>query len=215
MVHKAYTFLGLLLACGLIVLGLVGGVFGGVERGGSGEEVAVATFAGGCFWCMEHPYDELEGVISTTVGYTGGHKEDPTYEQVSGGWTGHTESVQVVYNPRKVSYQKLLEVFWRNIDPLDGKGQFCDKGSQYRPAIFYHDENQKRLAELSKKALEESKQFDQHIVTEITPASEFYRAEDYHQDYYKTHPFRYKFYRYACGRDQRLRELWGPTPEKK
>ena len=215
MTNKAYTSLGLLLASGLIVLGLVGSVYGDMERGDSGEEVAVATFAGGCFWCMEHPYDELEGVVSTTVGYTGGHKEDPTYAQVSAGWTGHAEAVQVVYNPQKVSYQKLLEVFWRNIDPLDGKGQFCDKGSQYRTAIFYHDENQKRLAEQSKKALEESKRFDQHIVTEITPASEFYRAEDYHQDYYKTHPFRYKFYRYACGRDQRLRELWGPTREKK
>ncbi len=215
MINKAFTFLGLLVTIGLIALGLVGSVYGDVEPGVSKDQLAVATFAGGCFWCMEHPYDKLEGVISTTVGYTGGHKEDPTYEQVSAGWTGHTESVQVVYNPQKVSYQKLLEVFWRNVDPLTKDRQFCDKGTQYRTAIFYHDENQKRLAEQSKKALEASKRFDQRIVTEITPASEFYRAEDYHQDYYKTHPFRYKFYRYACGRDQRLRELWDPTPEKK
>ncbi|MFQ5988672.1 MAG: peptide-methionine (S)-S-oxide reductase MsrA [Candidatus Methylomirabilales bacterium] len=215
MVTKAYTFMGLLVASGLLVSGLLTNAYSDVKQGVGKDEVAVATFAGGCFWCMEHPYDELEGVVSTTVGYTGGHKEDPTYAQVSAGWTGHTEAVQVVYNPQKVSYEKLLEVFWRNIDPLTKDRQFCDKGSQYRTGIFYDNENQKRLAEQSKKALEESKRFDQPIVTEITPASEFYRAEDYHQNYYKTHPYRYKFYRFACGRDRRLNELWGPTLEKK
>ena len=208
---KAYTWLGLFLVSSLLVLGMLGAGSGEKEQGVRREELAVATFAGGCFWCMEHPFDELDGVVSTTSGYTGGHKKDPTYQEVSAGGTGHAESVQVVYDPKKVSYEKLLEVFWRNIDPLDGKGQFCDKGSQYRSAIFYHNESQKRLAEQSKKALEDSKRFDQPIVTEITAASTFYPAEDYHQNYYKTHPIRYKFYRYGCGRDHRLRQLWGAT----
>ena len=208
---KAYPFLGLVVSSGLLLLTLFGTAPSDADRGAIGEEGAVATFAGGCFWCMEHPFDELDGVISTTVGYTGGHKENPTYQQVSGGWTGHAEAVQVVYNPQKISYAKLLEVFWRNVDPLAKDRQFCDKGSQYRTAIFFHGEDQKRLAEQSKKELEESKRFKQPIVTEITPASEFYRAEDYHQNYYKTHPYRYKVYRYACGRDKRLSELWGKT----
>lgn len=208
---KSCTVLGVVLAGGLIMFGLLGAAYGEAGRGAGTEELAVATFAGGCFWCMQPPFDELEGVISTTAGYTGGHKKNPTYEEVTAGRTGHAEVVQVVYDSRKVSYEKLLEVFWRNIDPLTKDAQFCDRGSQYRSAIFYHDENQKRLAEQSKKALEESKRFDQHIVTEITPASEFYRAEEYHQNYYKTNPIRYKFYRYGCGRDQRLKQLWGTT----
>jgi peptide-methionine (S)-S-oxide reductase len=172
---------------------------------------AKATFAGGCFWCMEPPYDELEGVISTISGYIGGSKKNPTYEEVSAGTTGHAEAVQITYDPTKISYEKLLDVFWRNIDPLTANAQFCDSGSQYRSAIFYHDEAQKNLAEASKKRLQS--RFKQPIVTEIVRATEFYAAEDYHQDYYKKNPIRYKIYRYGCGRDQRLQELWGP--EKK
>lgn len=175
------------------------------------EELPKATFAGGCFWCMEHPFDELEGVISTTSGYTGGQKKNPTYGEVSAGGTGHAEVVQVVYEPKKVSYAKLLKVFWRNIDPLVKDRQFCDRGSQYRTGVFYHDEAQKRLAEQSKKDLETSGRFTEPIVTEITQASEFYPAEKYHQDYYRKSPLRYKLYRYGCGRDKRLEELWGKS----
>jgi peptide-methionine (S)-S-oxide reductase len=171
---------------------------------------AVATFAGGCFWCMEPPYDKLDGVIVTTSGYTGGTKADPTYQEVSAGGTGHAEVVQVTYDPAKVSYDKLLDVFWRNIDPLDAGGQFCDRGDQYRTALFVHGDEQRRLAEQSKQALEKSQRFDgQSIVTEIEEAGAFYPAEDYHQDYYEKNPVRYKFYRWNCGRDQRLAELWG------
>ena len=169
--------------------------------------MARATFAGGCFWCMEPPYDELEGVISTISGYIGGTKKNPTYEEVVTGSTGHAEAVQVTYDAKKISYEKLLDVFWRNIDPLTANAQFCDSGSQYRSAIFYHDETQERLAEASKKRLQS--RFKQPIVTEIIRAAEFYPAEDYHQDYYKKNPIRYKLYRYGCGRDQRLQELWG------
>jgi len=169
----------------------------------------VATFAGGCFWCMEAPFDKLPGVISVTVGYTGGHVKNPTYEQVSAGGTGHAESVQIVYDPGKISYEKLLDIFWHNIDPTVKDRQFCDIGSQYRSAIFYHNEEQKVLARKSKEALEKTKPFKGPIVTEITPASEFYPAEEYHQHYYKKNPIRYKYYRYGCGRDQRLEQLWG------
>lgn len=172
-------------------------------------EFAKATFAGGCFWCMEPPFDKLEGVISTTSGYTGGDQRNPTYRQVSAGGTGHTEAVEILYDPEKISYAELLDVFWRNIDPLTADRQFCDVGSQYRTGIFFHNEDQKRLAEQSKQALTASDRFDKPIVTEITPAGEFYPAEDYHQDYYQKNPLRYKFYRYQCGRDQRLEELWG------
>jgi len=170
-----------------------------------------ATFAGGCFWCMEPPFDKLPGVISTTSGYTGGRTRNPTYEQVSGGQTGHAEAVEIEYDPRRVSYEKLLEVFWHNIDPTQRDGQFCDHGSPYRTAIFYHNDEQKRLAEASKAALIKSKPFKGEIVTEITRATEFYRAEDYHQDFYQKNPIRYKFYRTGCGRDARLRELWGKS----
>lgn len=170
---------------------------------------AIATFAGGCFWCMEPPYDALDGVISTTSGYTGGHKPNPTYEEVSSGTTGHTEAVQVVYDPKRISYERLLEVFWRNIDPMAPIAQFCDHGTQYRSAIFYHDAEQRKLAEESKRALESSGRFKSPIVTEIVAAGAFYPAEEYHQDYYKKNPIRYKFYRAACERDQRLGELWG------
>jgi peptide-methionine (S)-S-oxide reductase len=170
---------------------------------------AVATFAGGCFWCMEPPFDALPGVISTTSGYTGGSDPDPSYEEVSGGGTGHAEAVQVVYDPARVSYERLLEVFWRNVDPLTPDAQFCDRGSQYRSAIFVHDDAQRRLAEASKAALAASKRFDRPIVTEIETAGAFHPAEAYHQDYYRKNPVRYKLYRGGCGRDRRLRELWG------
>jgi peptide-methionine (S)-S-oxide reductase len=168
-----------------------------------------ATFAGGCFWCMEHPFDELPGVISVTSGYTGGHKKNPTYEEVSAGWTGHAESVRVVYDPAKVSYEKLLTVYWHNIDPTSIDRQFCDSGNQYRTAIFYHNEEQHKLALQSKALLEKNKTFKEPVVTEIVQATEFYPAEEYHQHYYKKNPIRYKFYRTTCGRDRRLRELWG------
>jgi peptide-methionine (S)-S-oxide reductase len=177
----------------------------------SGEQ-ALATFAGGCFWCMEPPYDRLDGVISTTSGYTGGSKDNPTYREVSGGGTGHAEAVQVAYDPDKVSYEELLDVFWHNVDLLDPGGQFCDRGSQYRTAVFAETPEQRRLAEASRQALADSGRFDQPIATEIVDASTFYPAEDYHQDYYEKNPVRYKLYRWNCGRDQRLAQLWGEAP---
>lgn len=170
---------------------------------------AQAIFAGGCFWCMEPPYDKLEGVKSTISGYTGGRLPNPTYRQVGDGGSGHVEAVQVTYDPSQISYEELLQVFWRNIDPLDDSGQFCDKGSEYLSAVFYLNERQKTLALASKKALEESGRFDEPIVTGIRPASIFYPAEEYHQDYYIKNPVRYKFYRGGCGRDRRLEDLWG------
>ncbi|MFZ2199078.1 MAG: peptide-methionine (S)-S-oxide reductase MsrA [Thermodesulfovibrionales bacterium] len=168
-----------------------------------------ATFAGGCFWCMEHPFDEIPGVISVTSGYTGGHENNPTYEEVSAGRTGHAEAVQVVYDPAKVTYDKLLNVFWHNIDPTTKDRQFCDSGNQYRSAIFYHSAEQQRLALQSKAQLEKIKTFKEPVVTEIVQATQFYPAEEYHQQYYKKNPIRYKFYRTNCGRDRRLKELWG------
>jgi len=173
---------------------------------------AVATFAGGCFWCMEPPYDKLDGVLATTSGYTGGDTADPTYQEVSAGGTGHAEVVQVTYDPAKVSYEQLLRVFWRNVDPLDAGGQFCDRGDQYRTGIFVHDDEQRRLAEASKRALVDSGRFEQPIVTEIEEAGPFYPAEDYHQDYYEKNPIRYNVYRWNCGRDARLEQLWGEPP---
>jgi peptide-methionine (S)-S-oxide reductase len=175
----------------------------------AGTPLTAATFAGGCFWCMEAAFDEVPGVVSTTSGYTGGHVAHPTYRQVSSGGTGHVEAVRVVYDPAKVSYARLLDAFWHNVDPLDGEGQFCDRGSQYRSVIFYQNEDQKRLAEASKASLEHSGRFAKPIVTEIRPAAEFYPAEQYHQNYHRKNPLRYKFYRFSCGRDQRLKELWG------
>jgi len=168
-----------------------------------------ATFAGGCFWCMEPPYDAIPGVISTTPGYIGGRTSNPTYREVSAGTTGHAEAVQVVYDPQKVTYEKLLEVFWVNIDPTVRDRQFCDSGSQYRTGIYYHSEAQRNAAEASKAALEKSKPFKAPIVTPIEMAGTFYAAEDYHQDYYLKNPVRYKLYSTGCGRYARLRELWG------
>ncbi|HEU0305832.1 MAG TPA: peptide-methionine (S)-S-oxide reductase MsrA [Lysobacter sp.] len=172
-------------------------------------KTAVAIFAGGCFWCMEPPFDKLPGVKSTTSGYIGGHVANPTYEQVSAGRTGHAEAVQVRYDPALVSYATLLEVFWRNIDPLAVDRQFCDIGDQYRSAIFTLDAEQQRMAAESKRKLEASGRFKQPIATQIVAASRFYPAEGYHQDYYTKNPIRYKFYRFNCGRDQRLDQLWG------
>lgn len=168
-----------------------------------------ATFAAGCFWCTEEAMDKLPGVISTTSGYMGGSKKNPTYQQVSAGTTGHAEVVQVVYDPKKVSYEQLLEQFWLNHDPTVTDRQFCDAGSQYRPSIFYHDEEQKRLAEASKAKWAKAKPFPQPILTPIVKATEFWPAEGYHQDYYKKNPIRYKFYSTGCGRYARLDELWG------
>ncbi len=181
---------------------------------GAAEEpkLAKATFAGGCFWCMEAPFDELEGVVSTTSGYTGGKVPSPSYEQVSYGGTGHLESVEVAYDPAKISYEKLLDVFWRNVDPTDGNGQFCDRGEQYVTAIFFHDEDERRLAEDSKRKLVDSGRLKKAITTAIRPATPFYPAEEYHQDYYQKNPLRYKFYRSRCGRDRALEKLWkNPT----
>jgi len=176
---------------------------------GAAPALEKATFAGGCFWCMEHAFDELDGVVSATSGYTGGRTKNPTYREVSAERTGHAEAVEILYDPNKISYKKLLDIFWRNIDPTAADHQFCDYGDQYRSEIFYQNDEQKRLAEASKTELERSKPFKEPIVTQITPASIFYRAEEYHQDFYKKNPIRYKFYRYNCGRDQRLRELRG------
>ncbi|MDX2272413.1 MAG: peptide-methionine (S)-S-oxide reductase MsrA [Cyanobacteriota bacterium] len=172
-----------------------------------GNETAVATFAGGCFWCVEEAFDGIPGVISTTSGYTGGHTPNPTYRQVSSETTGHAEAVQVVYDPDQVTYEQLLNIFWHNIDPLDAGGQFCDRGSSYRSAIFAETPQQLELAEISKEAIAE--QFEQPIATEIESASTFYPAEDYHQDYHLKNPLQYKYYRFGCRRDPRLQAVWG------
>lgn len=172
---------------------------------GAGE--AVATFAGGCFWCMEPPYDKLDGVLSTTAGFMGGEVEDPTYDEVTAGGTGHAEVVQVIYDPGRVSYAELLAVYWRNVDPFDAGGQFCDRGGSYRPEIFVHDEAQRRLAEESRALLQQ--RFEEEIVVPVSDAGPFYPAEAYHQDYYRENPFRYRVYRRLCGRDGRLEEIWG------
>jgi len=168
-----------------------------------------ATFAGGCFWCMEQPFDSLPGVLSVMPGYSGGTKPNPTYQEVSAGGTGHAEVVEIIYDPAKISYEKLLLVFWHNIDPTVRNRQFCDIGDQYRSAIFFHNEQQRRLALRSKELLDKQKPFKEPIVTEISPASTFYPAEEYHRQYYKKNPLRYRYYRSTCGRDKRLKELWG------
>ena len=175
------------------------------------ETLAVATFAGGCFWCMEPPFDKLDGVVGPTSGYSGGHKSHPTYAEISRGGTGHAEVVQVTYDPSRIGYADLLEVYWRNVDPTTPNRQFCDVGDQYRTGIFYHDSDQKRLAEESKQKLEASGRLGLPIVTEIVEAGKFWPAEEYHQDYYRKNPVRYKYYRYNCGRDRRLEDLWGSS----
>jgi peptide-methionine (S)-S-oxide reductase len=170
---------------------------------------AKATFAGGCFWCMEEAFDKIPGVVATVSGYTGGRTKNPSYEQVSGGRTGHAEAVEVQYDPARVSYEKLVDAFWHNVDPTQKDGQFCDYGSQYRTAIFYHTEEQRRIAEASRAALLKNRPFKGDIVTQIVKADAFYPAEDYHQDFHVKNPVRYKFYKSGCGREARLRELWG------
>jgi len=173
------------------------------------NEPARATFAAGCFWCMEQPFDQIDGVISTMSGYIGGHQDEPTYQQVSAGNTGHTEALQIIFDPNVVSYAQLLDVYWRNSDPTTANRQFCDVGSQYRPGIFYHSPDQQRSAETSKQNIIQHKSFDADVVTEITAATTFWPAEDYHQNYYLKNPIRYKFYSHNCGRAQRLAQLWG------
>jgi peptide-methionine (S)-S-oxide reductase len=199
---------GIVLSLALIVAPVAGA---SAQSAPPVSATAVATFAGGCFWCTEADFDKVDGVIGTTSGFIGGMVVNPTYEQVVTGRTGHTEAVEVVYNPAVVSYEKLLDVFWKNHDPLAKDRQFCDRGNQYRPGIFYYTDEQRQLAEATKK--KHQARFKQPIQTEITAASTFYKAEDYHQDYYKKNPTRYQFYRFNCGRDARLEELWG-KPER-
>jgi peptide-methionine (S)-S-oxide reductase len=192
----------------VVVLALLAGSPGRAEPAPApAPGLASAVFAGGCFWCMEPPYDALDGVVSTTSGFTGGHVADPSYEQVSAGGTGHVEAVEVVYDPKRVDYAKLLEVYWRNVDPLDDGGQFCDRGDSYRSAIFVGDAEQRRAAEESLRATGE--RLGKPVVTQIRDRVPFYPAEEYHQDYYRKNPIRYRFYRGRCGRDARLQELWG------
>jgi len=206
----------LALLAGILFAGIIGPSFAEAAGAGGRKKEAprteTAIFAGGCFWCMQPPFDSTPGVISTLVGYTGGHKDKPTYEEVCAGGTGHLEAIQVVYDPKKVSYDKLLDVFWRSVDPTDPGGQFADRGEQYKTAIFYHNQAQKQAAEASKQALEKSGRFDKPIATMIAPAKPFYAAEEYHQKYYQKNALRYKFYRYGSGRDQYLSRVWGKEP---
>lgn len=176
------------------------------------EKLETAIFAGGCFWCMESPFEKVPGVKDVVSGYTGGNKDNPTYEEVSSGTTGHVEAILITYDPNKVSYEQLLYIFWRQIDPTDSDGQFVDRGKQYRSVIFYQTKEQKALAEKSKMELDKSKRFEAPIVTEIISATKFYPAEDYHQDYYKKNPVRYNYYRYGSGRDQFLKKIWQKEP---
>jgi len=185
------------------------------EMNKESENLKKATFAGGCFWCTEADFEKLPGVVKVISGYTGGSKENPTYAEVSSGKTGHVEAIQVYYDPSKISYEELLDTLWKHIDPTDGGGQFVDRGPQYRSAIFYHDDEQKRLAEKSKEALEKSGKFNKPIATEILRFTKFYEAEEYHQDYYKNHSLRYSFYRHGSGRDQFLEKVWGKDLEPK
>lgn len=203
-------FSKLCLGLSVILFPFLPALFGGTAP----VKTDVAIFAGGCFWCMEAPFDSLPGVVDIKVGYIGGQKKDPTYEQVSAGKTGHAEAVQIRYDSKKISYEKLLSVFWRQIDPFVKDAQFCDQGSQYRSAIFYTDEAQRKLAEESKAELEKTPKFKAKIVTETNQAGIFYPAEDYHQHYYKKNPIRYKYYRTSCGRDRRLEEIWGSIDNK-
>ena len=174
----------------------------------SGDGLATATFAGGCFWCVESDFDAVPGVVETVSGYTGGTAADPTYKQVTKGGTGHREAVQIRYDPKRVSYERLLHVFWRSVDPTDDGGQFCDRGESYQTAIFVGNEEERRIAEASKEALELSQVLDAPVVTPVEAATEFYPAEGYHQDYYTKNPVRYRFYRFSCGRDSRVQQLW-------
>lgn len=217
---KSTVFLVIMIIAGLVFTGLQYSENNPLDKRAEGTMVKeklkttrTATFAGGCFWCTEADFEKVEGVIEVISGYTGGQKDNPTYEEVSAGGTGHVEAIQVVYDPDKISYKELLQVFWRHVNPTDEGGQFVDRGSQYRTVIFYHDEEQKRLAEASKQELEKSGLLSQPVVTEIVEFSKFYRAEDYHQDYYKTHSLSYKYYRWNSGRDQFLKKVWSNKKE--
>jgi len=205
--------LRLLLFSALVSAGVLFVLLGAQARSTRATEtrpgLARATFAGGCFWCMEPPYGKIPGVVAVTSGYAGGHVKNPSYELVSMGVTGHAESVQVEYDPARVSYEQLVELYWRNIDPTERNAQFCDHGSPYRTAIFTHDAAQAKAAQDSLAALQKTKPFKEPIVTQIVPAGPFYPAEEYHQDYYKKNPIRYQYYRSSCGRDARLKQLWG------
>ncbi len=209
-----------MIAAGLaLIFTLAGGVNAMAENNGPGIKLGIessievgiekATFAGGCFWCMEPPFDQLDGVISTTSGYAGGDEANPTYKEVASGRTGHTEVIQIEYDSAKVDYRQLLDLFWRNIDPTAVDRQFVDVGKQYRSEIFYHNDEQRALAQASRDALAASGVFDKPIVTEITALKKFYKAEEYHQDFYQKNPVRYKFYRYNSGRDDYLKKKWG------
>jgi peptide-methionine (S)-S-oxide reductase len=193
-----------------ILLGLFAGIaLSALSLGAPAASNAKAIFAGGCFWCEETAFEGVPGVVSVTSGFTGGQKKNPTYEEVSSGSTGHAESVEVIFDPGKISYERLLEIFWHNVDPFDAGGQFCDRGTQYRSAIFYLDDAQRQAALASKAKLEEQPRFKGKIVTQIVAASTFYPAEEYHQDFYKKNPVRYREYRLGCGRDARLKQIWG------
>ncbi|OGA15695.1 MAG: peptide-methionine (S)-S-oxide reductase [Betaproteobacteria bacterium RIFCSPLOWO2_12_FULL_63_13] len=192
----------------MLLLGTAGPAAGAPSTAGAETPTATAVFAGGCFWCVEADFDKLPGVVATLSGYTGGKVPNPTYHQVSDGGTGHTEAVQVRYDPKKVSYQQLVDYFWRHIDPTVKDRQFCDVGTQYRSAIFWSNESERKIAEASRDALLKSGKLAR-VFTEITRASQFYAAEDYHQDYYRKNPIRYNFYRLGCGRDNRVQEIWG------
>jgi peptide-methionine (S)-S-oxide reductase len=201
---------------GLAALLLLAAIGGAAAQTAPGQphsgKPAVAIFAGGCFWCVEEAFEKLPGVVSAVSGYTGGAKVNPTYEEVSSQTTGHVEAVQVSYDPSKLTYPQLVDYFWHNIDPVDARGQFCDKGSSYRSAIFYGNEEERKIAEASKQALEASGRFKGKIATEIVAAGPFYRAEEYHQQYSKKNPFKYQYYKQGCGRPQRLEQIWGPPP---
>jgi peptide methionine sulfoxide reductase msrA/msrB len=212
---KKISWIGLAILIGLVLLGFqytqtqAKGDNAAKNKTYDREKMKTATFAGGCFWCTEADFEKVDGVVEAISCYTGGHTENPTYHQVSAGGTGHVEAVQVIYDPQKITYNELLDVFWRHVDPTDAGGQFVDRGPSYRSAIFYHDDRQKQLAEASKRALEASGRFDRLIVTEIVKLDKFYKAEGYHQDYYKKNALRYKFYRFGSGRDQFLSRVWG------
>ena len=192
-----------------LVMSLAAAAVMALATAASAQQTETATFASGCFWCTESDFEKVPGVIDATSGYLGGKTANPTYKEVSAGGTGHAEGVEVKYDPSKVTYQQLLDVYWKNVDPFDKGGQFCDRGDQYRPAIFYHNDEQKRLAEDSKAALEKSGRFKDPIVVEITQASTFTKAEDYHQNYASKNPIQYIIYRHGCGRDARLQAIWG------
>jgi peptide methionine sulfoxide reductase msrA/msrB len=216
-VSKMRTFVLTITMIFLAIVGMSPLQGQGIERSAMEEknkDLETATFAGGCFWCVEADFEKIDGIVEVISGYTGGNKEDPSYEEVSTGATGHFEAVQVFYDPARITYRELLDVYWRHVDPTDPGGQFVDRGSQYRSAIFYHDEEQRKLAEQSRQELDRSGRFEKPITTEILQLARFYKAEDYHQDYYKTNPMRYRFYRLNSGRDHFLKKVWSRYSEE-